>query len=161
MRAKALLVILVGVLTGSAYWIACNATQPESVTTTTPSAEEPVSSTPTQLAEVRAHQLATTERPEPGSSADRQRLEQRVRTRFEQRREAWIAEGKPTAFITAMEQALERRVHAIRTQPPEWFTPEAVRERVRQRHAAAVQLFLSNGYSPEEVAALTGEEEGR
>ena len=60
-----------------------------------------------------------------------------------------------------MEQALERRVQAIRTQPREWFTPEAVREQIRQRHLAAAQLFLSNGYSPEEVAALTSEEEGR
>ena len=161
MSAKALLVILMGVLTGTAYWVACNATQPESVTTTTPAAEEATSSSPAQLAEVRAHQLATTERPEPGSSADRQRLEQRVRTRFEQRREAWIAEGKPAVFIAAMEQALERRVQAIRTQPPEWFTPEAVRERVRQRLEAAAELFLSNGYSPEEVAALISEEEGR
>lgn len=158
MRVKALLVVLVGVLTATAYWVACNATQPESVTATTPSAEEATSSS-AHLAEVgRAHQLAYTQRPEPGSSADRQRLEQRVRMRFEQRREAWIAAGKPDQFIAFMEQALERRINDIRTRPTAWFAAEAVKERVRQRNEAAAQLFLDNGYSPEEVEALFREE---
>ena len=156
MRSKALFVTIVGVLAGTAYWVACNsAAQPESVTATTPVAEETSSSG--HLAEVRARQLAYPERPEPGSSADRQRLEQRVRIRFEQRREAWIAQGKPDQFIAFMEQALERRIHDIRTRPPTWFTTEAIKERVRERNEAAAQLFLDNGYSPEEVEALVGE----
>lgn len=157
MRAEALLLALVGVLTGTAYWVACNtAAQPESATVTTPFAEETSSSG--HLAEVRAQQRAYTERPEPGSSADRQRLEQRVRMRFEQRREAWIGEGKPDEFIAFMERALERRVQDITTRPREWFTTEAIKERVRQRNEAAAQLFLDNGYPPEEVEALFREE---
>ena len=154
MRVKALPVILVGVLAGTAYWVACNATQPEPGTATTPSAEEATTSGHLSGG-LRAHQLA---RSEPGSSADRQRLEQRVRTRFQQRREAWIAEGKPDQFIAFMEQALERRIQAIRTRPNDWFTTEAIKQRVRQRNGVAAQLFLDNGYSPEDVAAFLREE---
>ena len=82
-----------------------------------------------------------------------------MRTRFEQRREAWIAEGKPDEFIAFMEKALERRIQTIRTRPRKWFTTEAIKERVRQRNEAAARLFLDNGYSPEEVAALFGEKQ--
>jgi len=110
---------------------------------------------PVSVSEVMAG--GQTERPEPGSPVHREQLEQRVRMRFEQRREAWIAEGKPDAFITFMEQALERRIHDIRNQPFAWFTTEAIKERSRQRNEAAARLFLREGYSPKEVTALVRE----
>ena len=143
---------LVAVFVGALVWVACDAMTGGPSTVPSSPAASPESDT-ANSAGAAADTLIR------GSTAHRGALEQRVRQDFAKRVRDWKAAGKSDAFIAYMrEKGLERRLADIKTQPPEWFTLDALKARIRERGERDAALFLNSGYSREEVKSLLGED---
>lgn len=149
------LIALATVFVGAFVWIACEAMQQGGAPGAVPVSEVPTSGTADALRPDAGAQHAGAETLERGSPAHRAQLAERTRQDFARRLEEWTAAGKSETYIAYMRKhGLEQRLRDIRTKPDEWFTMEAVLERIRARNERDTKLFLDAGFPPEQVAAL-------
>lgn len=148
---RKVLIGLVALLMGTAVWVACETGQqgaaPQSVPVVAPAggAANPAP----------GFKSPSTDTVVPGSPEDRAEMAERARQDFAKRVERYRAEGKSEEYIAYMRKnALEGYLRDVWTQPAEWFTMEAILERVRAHHERDVPLFLDAGIPREKVDAL-------
>ena len=154
MKSK-VLITLATVFAGAVAWIACEAMHQGGAPGAVPVSEAATSGAADAPRRDAGAQRDSAESLVRGSPAHRAQLAERARQYYDRKVEEWTAAGKSETYIAYMlEHGLEKRLRDIRTKPAEWFTMEAVLERIRALDERDTKLFLDAGFPPEQVAAL-------